>query len=408
MSVFIGHGVSRWPEHAPAGVRWMATAPLTGPAVYPPVLDVAESASGTDSVLVETARGVVAPTFRTLGRYGVGEGAAFQLEQRLERADPAMTRYIAESLATALAGLGPRHGLIVRGAHHWDLGSLRFVRRLVVESRASGFNVAFDGPPREFRRRETLRGLDLGAQPVAGDGMADGRRRHELLALCPHGLPLELAQRVLDPAGLPRVTGPGGAPWLYLPRAERRALAATMTAGERHELHRRLFDLWPGRGFGYLRRGHHAIAGHSGELLLRQHASYLAGIAGVSLEFAHSHLAALQHPMLGSRVLSALGSRRPPVRWPSAFRMSAPSTARFATSAGRSRGATIPPTASRPCASCRTRAHSSGRPTGSARPVSGARRPCRSSSGSRMPASATGCRSASRMPWRSSSIARAT
>ena len=322
MTLYIGSGIREWPETAPQGVKWLTSAPLVGNALYPPILDIAEDARRLAEPAVTTACEALAPTWEALGKYGLT--ASLFDKPELERTElfvapltgylernASYPRYLIEALAQALAALGTGFGVILRGAESWDKASGAFVRRLLRESRVTGFHVALEARPCVILKRLKGDALEV---PVVVPRRRSPRQKPlptndrfaQLLSLSPHGLPRQIVSRLVGdlPSAVEEATGPGGRPWVYMPGNTCVAVTSRLSGDDLRSLHAELFDTWSVEGYDYLRRGAHAIAAENATRLLCHHLPYTSGMTAVAPTFVYRHMAALcRH--LGGLVLSA-------------------------------------------------------------------------------------------------------
>jgi len=311
MTLYVGSGIREWPGTAPKHVRWLISAPLEGAAVYPPILDIAEEARLLAEPVVTAACDALAPTWVALKRYGLtaslldrseperNELFVAPLTSYLER-NAVHPRYLVEAFAQALAGLGPGFGAILRGVENWDTASGVFVRRLLSESRVTGFHVALQVQPKTIQKQLKPDALEASVivQPhrsLRRQLVQPNDRFAQLLSLCPHGLPRQMASRLVGdlPSGVEETMGPGGRPWVYIPINARVSVARRLSEVDVQSLHNELFDKWSVESYDYLRRGAHAIVAENLTCLLSHHLPYTSGMMAVAPTFVYQHMTAL-------------------------------------------------------------------------------------------------------------------
>ena len=285
-------------------------------------MDIAEEARRLAEPVVTTACEALAPTWEALNRHGLtaslldkpkperNELFVAPLTGYLERG-ASHPRYLVEAFAQVLAALGPGFGVILRGAENWDAASRAFVTRLLRESRVTGFHVALEVRPNKILKQLEPEALEASVivqpqRPRLQRPVPPNNRFAHLLSLCPHGLPRQVASRLVGdlPPGVEETTGPGGRPWIYMPRNACIPVARRLSDVDVRSLHIELFDQWSVESYDYLRRGAHAIAAENLTCLLSHHLPYASGMTAVAPTFVYQHMAALcRH--LGGLALSA-------------------------------------------------------------------------------------------------------
>lgn len=137
-------------------VTWFHNRPFRKRPLYPAVLDIAEQAvavAGTPAVAA--AARAIAPRWEDLQQFGLAdieldlesgplqEPADRVLQHYLQRNESSTFQYLMDSLALAVASLGPAFGAVFHGARRFDQASARFARSLQQEAARTGFHVRF-------------------------------------------------------------------------------------------------------------------------------------------------------------------------------------------------------------------------------------------------------------------------
>jgi hypothetical protein len=313
MAVYCGSGVEELVARTSGEIVWLQTAPVSGSPMWPLALDVAESAlRHTSSELIQTACRALAPRWDELESYGLArpvldlshehleERAHLFLASYFDRGESSLSRYLSGGLATAVARLGRRYGVVLWNPHWCDNGSIDFILRLLREAAVYGLQVAILAPgslAKHPKFQEPLRGADRVDGRTRRLPVSDGKDIiSRIVALCPQGLPSQILSKLVgsfDSSGMRCCSGPDGECWVYLPRDQRRRVLSVIPLAEKRELHKRIFEAWEVTGWGYLRRGGQAIIANDSRLLLNGHCAYVNGMLTAAPWFVYLHLAAL-------------------------------------------------------------------------------------------------------------------
>lgn len=259
----------------PGADRWIIIPAPRGPVHYPVVLDVAELIAP----YVPLSDGfweILAPRWQTLQALGLTRPSLSKprWDDIQGGENGAMLDFALGVVAGAVAALGPMWGIRFAGDEYFDEASRRFLRRLRSEASISGLQVV-SAETRHGDQREDV-------------GLIDDAGSEGALALaeaCPQGVPVTAVERA-GAGPLPRDTldsvAIGGVNYLYVRSAldDRRIPDYAATAST-------LFDSWPPDGWGYLRRGRHAVLA-KGHRLRANHTTFVLGMSYLGPK--HSYL----------------------------------------------------------------------------------------------------------------------
>jgi hypothetical protein len=320
VSIFVGNAVKRWAGRTEFGISWIQSPPLSGTPTYPVFIDLVETvqrAIPKDWPLLKKALLALAPAWEELEAVGLEPARPRQpTASDLGSTDeaPIVQRFLACTVAQVLAK-GPENiGLIIRSCRHWDITSLEFLDRLVREpQRRISIAIEFSG---SFENSPIVASIATHAQVVndVTSATRGGAKAGDfLLALCPHGLPVSVLQKLdrCETQWAESFEWPGGGQGLVLPASRARALAQTMAPQNRRDWHRAIFDAYPYDGWNYIRRSGHAIASGNPQRLLAQHTACLAGLSHVGYEYLYRQLAAEVKVLEGEgRTAAHIGAAR--------------------------------------------------------------------------------------------------
>ncbi|MFC3885580.1 hypothetical protein ACFOU2_19750 [Bacillus songklensis] len=298
MTVFLGPGVHDWPANGPQDIVWLSTAPVVGSPIYPICLDVAESAlAAAPSSLIRAVCDTLAPTWDELQQFGLTTMSA----DAPTWDDVKDIEYDVVDLQAVLAqyvgSLGPGFGVILRHPQRYDITATQFVLRLIHQAKRTGFHVAIEAPyalARDSHYQLILENFTPVPMQQYNEPLLDvNDLATQLVAICPHGIPIWVLERLGVSFTTNTCVGPAGEPWAFLSVSNRLTVLKHLSSAYRRELSARLFDEWSPDGWGYLRRAGHAIAAADQERMLAHHIPYLYGIKTSGRFFLFKHYVGL-------------------------------------------------------------------------------------------------------------------
>jgi tetratricopeptide (TPR) repeat protein len=300
--------------------REILTPPLSGPCAYPVILDLVDQVraaepAGEGAALMSALHRALAPDWHELVAAGIGS-ARRPGRQDIGASDeaPILQQTLASEAGRVLARVLGGQTLVVRDLRYWDHASRLCLERIVREPHGPRVRILAAAGDR-LARSLAEAGSRVVLVPRARHRARGPIRDADLyLALCPHGLPLTVLERLGVPVLSDRATAifaDSANPGLILDATTRDAVCRAMPARARSRRHADLFDAIDPAGWGYIRRQQHAIGSRHAGRMVQQYAGSITGLMTLGYDFVYDLMAAMAPRLNGRAAVAArLGAGR--------------------------------------------------------------------------------------------------